>query len=109
MYNYTYFVLVGALCLAKHRKDKDRRLDDDFPTFKKYNRSLEYSCDNGPPAILEVTPNSSWPDIVYYNSFTHSNMGWKIHVVDNYNRSSVSAIQANIYLLLLFVFSRILF
>lgn len=33
---------------------------------------------------LEVTPNSSWPDTVYYNSFTHANVGWKIHVVDAY-------------------------
>lgn len=36
--------------------------------------------------MLEITPNSSWPDTVYYNSFTHANMGWKIHIVDTHLR-----------------------
>nr|CAD7202981.1 unnamed protein product [Timema douglasi] len=53
----------GPLCISKHN-DKDRRLDDDYPTFKKFNH------------------------VVYYNSFTHPNMGWKIHVVDSYARTS---------------------
>jgi len=50
-------------------------------------------CDNffaGDPAILEVTPNTTWPDVVYYNSFTHANMGWKIHIVDSYASGSRS-------------------
>uniref|UniRef100_A0A1B6DSH2 DOMON domain-containing protein n=3 Tax=Clastoptera arizonana TaxID=38151 RepID=A0A1B6DSH2_9HEMI len=72
----------GPLCLARH-KGVDRRLDDDFPTFRKFNQSLSFSCEEGEPAILEVSPNSSWPDTVYYNSYTHSNMGWKIHIVDS--------------------------
>jgi hypothetical protein len=33
-----------------------------------------------------VTPNVTWPDVVYYNSYTHPYMGWKINVVDNFNR-----------------------
>ncbi|KAF2883127.1 hypothetical protein ILUMI_23044 [Ignelater luminosus] len=77
----------GPLCLAKHKQDQDRRLDDDFPTFKKFNRSLEHTCEEGEPATLEITPNTTWPDIVYYNSFTQANMGWKIHIVDSYYRS----------------------
>ncbi|XP_044727087.1 protein Skeletor, isoforms B/C, partial [Chrysoperla carnea] len=81
----------GPLCLAKHRESKDRRLDDDFPTFQKYNRTLVWTCESGSPAMLEVTPNTSWPDVVYYNSFTHSNMGWKIHIVDSYTRSIASS------------------
>lgn len=78
----------GPLCLGKHPNVLDRRLDDRFPTFKKYNRSLHWSCETGDPAILEITPNSSWPDIVYYNSFTHANMGWKIHIVDSYTKKT---------------------
>ncbi|CAB0008451.1 unnamed protein product [Nesidiocoris tenuis] len=74
---------VGPLCLARHN-GVDRRLDDDFPTFRKFNKSLVVTCEQGEPAILEVTPNSTWPDIVYYNSYTHLNMGWKIHVVDTF-------------------------
>uniref|UniRef100_A0A8D8ZRQ2 Protein Skeletor, isoforms B/C n=1 Tax=Cacopsylla melanoneura TaxID=428564 RepID=A0A8D8ZRQ2_9HEMI len=75
---------VGPLCVAKHR-GVDRRLDDDFPSFVKFNKSLVYTCEKGDPTILEITPNSSWPDVVYYNSFTHTNMGWKLHIVDSFN------------------------
>nr|CAD7266950.1 unnamed protein product [Timema shepardi] len=113
----------GPLCISKHN-DKDRRLDDNYPTFKKFNRSLLYTCEEGEnnlntrhkklygskrrvavcldlskgggslggdAAILKVTPNTTWPDVVYYNSFTHPNMGWKIHVVDSYARTSTGA------------------
>ncbi|KAF7995188.1 hypothetical protein HCN44_004660 [Aphidius gifuensis] len=75
--------VVGPLCLSKH-DGRDRRLDDDFPTFKKFNNTLIHVCESGEGGNLEVTPNSSWPDTVYYNSFTHANVGWKIHVVDAY-------------------------
>lgn len=75
---------VGPLCLARHN-GVDRRLDDDFPNFRNFNKTLVVNCEPGEPAILEVTPNSTWPDIVYYNSYTHMNMGWKIHIVDTFN------------------------
>lgn len=78
----------GPLCLGRHPDTLDRRLDDRFQTFKKFNRSLNWVCEPGEPAELYITPNSSWPDIVYYNSFTHANMGWKIHIVDSYNKKS---------------------
>lgn len=81
----------GPLCLGRHPDTADRRLDDRFQTFKKFNRSLVWTCEQGDPAILEVTPNSSWPDVVYYNSFTHANMGWKIHIVDTYNKKANTA------------------
>lgn len=97
MLTLSYLLLfpAGPLCLAKHRPGKDRRLDDDFATFKKFNRSLQYSCENGDPASLEFTPNTSWPDVVYYNSFTQANMGWKIHIIDSFSstRSSGFSIQ----------------
>lgn len=78
----------GPLCLGRHPDALDRRLDDRFATFKKFNRSLHWTCEPGDPAILEITPNASWPDVVYYNSFTHANMGWKIHIVDSYSKKS---------------------
>ncbi|CAB3381569.1 Hypothetical predicted protein [Cloeon dipterum] len=77
----------GPLCLAQHSDARDRRLDDDFSDFKRFNRTLVYKCDEGDAASLEVTPNSSWPDVVYYNSFTHPNMGWKIHIIDSFAKS----------------------
>ncbi|CAG9766097.1 unnamed protein product [Ceutorhynchus assimilis] len=82
----------GSLCLSKYKDTQDRRLDDDFESFKYFNRSLEGSCEAGEPGRLEFTPNSSWPDVVYYNSFTQANMGWKIHIIDSFNqRTSNSA------------------
>lgn len=89
----------GPLCIGRHPADQDRRLDDNFATFKKYNRTLKYTCDSGDPAILVIKPNSSWPDTVYYNSFTHANMGWKIHIVDSYAiRSGANILQMKIFL-----------
>ncbi|CRK86870.1 CLUMA_CG000695, isoform A [Clunio marinus] len=78
----------GPLCISKYPPNQDRRLDDNFPTFRKFNRSLISDCGGTESAILEITPNSSWPDTVYYNSFTQRNMGWKIHIVDNYVKAS---------------------
>jgi hypothetical protein len=84
-------------------------LDDNFATFKKFNRTLRFSCENGDPAILEITPNSSWPDIVYYNSFTHANMGWKIHIVDSYVKSFAQrAVELSVNLRLLVTTSLLL-
>ncbi|XP_023248001.1 protein Skeletor, isoforms B/C isoform X1 [Copidosoma floridanum] len=92
---------VGPLCLSKHN-NRDRRLDDDFLTFKKFNRTLIYSCEPGEAGVLEVTPNSSWPDTVYYNSFTHANMGWKIHIVDYYSKNnSYNSLNSSFILMLL--------
>lgn len=94
----------GPLCIGRHPVDQDRRLDDNFSTFKKYNRTLKYSCDAGDPAILIIKPNSSWPDTVYYNSFTHANMGWKIHIVDSYAiRSSANILQMSMSLIVFLI------
>jgi hypothetical protein len=92
--------------LAKHKDLTDRRLDDDFPSFRKFNRSLVYTCEEGDPGVLEFTPNTSWPDVVYYNSFTQSNMGWKIHVIDSFSaaRSKGSALQINSYVVVSILF-----
>ncbi|KAK7603035.1 hypothetical protein V9T40_003034 [Parthenolecanium corni] len=77
-------IAAGPLCLAKH-KGVDQRMDDIYPTFAKFNRTLTYSCEAGEPSVLDIAPNSSWPDIVYYNSYTRGNTGWKIHVIDSFN------------------------
>lgn len=89
------FLTAGPLCLSKHRDNQDRRLDDNFPSFKKFNRTLITTCEQGDPGILEITPNTSWPDTVYYNSFTQANMGWKIHIVDNFVRSKGNQLEMN--------------
>lgn len=85
-------IAAGPLCISKYPEGYDRRLDDTWMSFKKWNRTLVSECDAGDPAYLEITPNSSWPDTVYYNSFTHANMGWKIHIVDSYGQAARSYI-----------------
>lgn len=81
----------GPLCIAKYAPGQDRRLDDNFATFRKFNRSLISECDGVDGTLLEITPNSSWPDTVYYNSFTQRNMGWKIHIVDSYVKAGFNS------------------
>ena len=73
----------GRLCLWRHEMT-DRRADSSFETFEKYRNKLKMRCENGSePAILQVTPNSSWPDVVYYHSYVQPSMGSRIHIVDN--------------------------
>lgn len=83
--------VAGPLCVSKYPPGLDRRLDDNFPTFRKFNRSLISECDGAGVPILEITPNSSWPDVVYYNSFTQRNMGWRIYIVDNYVKAGFNS------------------
>ena len=49
--------LTGLVCF---------RLDDNFQTFERFRNSLMLNCDEGDAGILEVTPNITWPDVVYY-------------------------------------------
>ncbi|XP_037091672.1 protein Skeletor, isoforms B/C-like [Pollicipes pollicipes] len=73
----------GRLCVWKHQETGDRRLDDDFSDFKGFRNSLLLHCDKeGEPAVLEVTPNNTWPATVFYHSYTRPNMGWQLHIVD---------------------------
>lgn len=73
----------GRLCEWRHPSNVDRRRDADVPTFPEYRNALDLQCDKeGDPRTLNVFPNKSWPAIVYYNSWTGFNMGWKIHILD---------------------------
>ena len=105
-FHFPLVFAAGPLCLAKHKDMMDRRLDDDFPSFRKFNRSLVTTCEEGDPGILEFTPNTSWPDTVYYNSFPQPNMGWKIHVIDSFSLrgSGDENLKFNYFLLVLAVF-----
>lgn len=72
----------GRLCRWKHKTGGDRRLDDDFPDFKRYRNSLTLACVEGSAAVMEVTPNSTWPPIVWYHSYSRPHMGWQLRIVD---------------------------
>ncbi|GAB6018408.1 hypothetical protein CHUAL_000123 [Chamberlinius hualienensis] len=70
---------VGKLCWWKN-ESLDLRRSDSFPTFSRFRNNLQLFCEEGEPATLSWYPNSSTPDIVYYQSFRQSNMGWRIIV-----------------------------
>merc|ERR1719347_1330676 len=75
----------GKLCLWKHPQGGDRRRDDEFNSFERFRNNLDLRCeDEGEAALLSVTPNYTWPDTVYYHSYTTPFMGWKIHIVDSF-------------------------
>lgn len=50
-----------------------------------------FLCCTGKAAVLEFTPNKSWPDIAYYNSWTAPNMGWRLHILDEVNTEMILA------------------
>lgn len=83
--------------IGSRRKYFDKRRADTnrFQTFVQYRNVLEYQCEPGNAALLQWTPNASTPDIVYYQSYTHANMGNKIVVVDDFLATSYSAIITN--------------
>ena len=92
---------IGRLCTWNHPDTADRRLDYTFETFERFRNSLRLECaKEGTAAVLTVTPNITWPDVVYYNSYTHPYMGWRINIVDDFNRrfpSSASLITVTVY------------
>ena len=83
-----YYILIsGRLCTWTHPDTADRRLDYSFETFERFRNSLRLECaKEGTAAVLTVTPNITWPDVVYYNSYTHPYMGWRINIVDDFNQ-----------------------
>ncbi|KAI2795561.1 hypothetical protein BLOT_016681, partial [Blomia tropicalis] len=64
--------------------DKRRADTNRYQNFIQYRNALDYQCEPGNAALLQWTPNASTPDIVYYQSYTHPNMGNKIIVLDDF-------------------------
>ncbi|CAL4081060.1 unnamed protein product, partial [Meganyctiphanes norvegica] len=79
----------GRLCIWQHNTTSDRRKDIEYPTFERYRNSLELDCGDGDAAVLEFTPNKTWPDTAYYNSWTGAKMGWKLHILDEVNTEEI--------------------
>ncbi|XP_053202409.1 protein Skeletor, isoforms B/C-like [Panonychus citri] len=75
----------GRLCLWDYPNSMDARKSDNFHTFIQFRNKLNYTCETGSGGLLQWTPNSSTPDVVYYQSFTQRNMGGKIFVLDDFS------------------------
>ncbi|XP_003739573.1 protein Skeletor, isoforms B/C [Galendromus occidentalis] len=78
---------VGRLCAWVYNSTEPRQADG-FPTFPKYRNQLRLDCDDRATATLQWTPNTSTPDVVYYQSYTTSNMGGKIYLLDEFSAGS---------------------
>ncbi|XP_022237923.1 protein Skeletor, isoforms B/C-like [Limulus polyphemus] len=74
---------VGRLCEWKH---KTVDMAAESSTFMDYKQTLNIFCDSGEPGEFIWTPDKNTPDLVYYQCYTHKNLGWKIHVTGNSDR-----------------------
>ena len=61
-------VATGRLC---EWKEDPAEPADKFSSFGAYQRSLNLQCQEGQPGIIQWTPDSRTPDLVYYQCFTH--------------------------------------
>ncbi|XP_051157784.1 protein Skeletor, isoforms B/C isoform X2 [Leptopilina boulardi] len=69
----------GRYCEWIHKSvDKSSEIDN----FDEFFKTLKLDCQPGQPAKLEWTVAQDTPNLVYYQCFTHNNLGWKIHVVN---------------------------
>ncbi|XP_075210705.1 protein Skeletor, isoforms B/C [Lycorma delicatula] len=76
---YPYPTAAGRYCEWEHRTiDKSAETE----TFEDYFQTLQLNCEEGKAAILNWTVAPETPDELYYQCYTHNNLGWKIHVVD---------------------------
>ncbi|KAJ0170675.1 hypothetical protein K1T71_013447 [Dendrolimus kikuchii] len=76
---YPYPTALGRYCEWVHQSiDKSATSE----TFEDYMKTLQLECSPGEPGILNWTVAHETPDLLYYQCYTHNNLGWKIHVVD---------------------------
>ncbi|XP_058057162.1 protein Skeletor, isoforms B/C [Anopheles bellator] len=86
---YAVPTAAGRYCEWKHKTiDKSTEI----ATFDEYMKTLQLVCDdpNGQPSYLNWTVVDETPDLVYYQCFTHRNLGWKIRVVNPGETSKIS-------------------
>ncbi|XP_052749030.1 protein Skeletor, isoforms B/C [Galleria mellonella] len=76
---YPYPTAVGRYCEWTHKTTDQAAVSE---TFEDYMKTLQLECNSGEPAVLNWTVAHETPDLVYYQCYTHNNLGWKIHVVD---------------------------
>jgi hypothetical protein len=67
----------GHYCELKHRTVD---VADKVKSVSEYKKTLREECEPGEPAIFKWTPDDSTPNTVYYQCYTHRNLGWKILV-----------------------------
>ncbi|XP_072384339.1 protein Skeletor, isoforms B/C [Diabrotica undecimpunctata] len=76
---YAYPSVAGRYCEWTH-KGIDKSAESE--TFEEFTKTLRLECDIGEPAYLNWTVPMDAPDLLYYQCYTHNNLGWKIHIVE---------------------------
>ncbi|XP_021961187.1 protein Skeletor, isoforms B/C [Folsomia candida] len=71
---------LGKLCRWVETKTESPNA---FASYAAYQRTLSLDCAKGHSGILSFTPDKRTPNLVYYQSFSRPNMGWKIHITDH--------------------------
>jgi len=72
----------GRRCLWAQKNPNDD--PDKYENFADYRHTLKLICDEqSTSAIFQFTPTKEMPDVIYFQSYSNYNMGWKIHVVDD--------------------------
>ncbi|XP_014230471.1 protein Skeletor, isoforms B/C isoform X2 [Trichogramma pretiosum] len=77
--NYPYPTAAGRYCEYKHRRTDQSAKSE---TFEEFFATLRLECEEGEPATIVWHVDEDTPDLVYYQCYTHKNLGWKINVVD---------------------------
>ncbi|KAG5897115.1 hypothetical protein JTB14_014102 [Gonioctena quinquepunctata] len=76
---YPYPTAAGRYCEWAHKSiDKS----NESVTFVEFMDTLRLECDQGEPASFNWTVPMETPDLLYYQCYTHNNLGWKIHIVE---------------------------
>ncbi|KAK4875132.1 hypothetical protein RN001_011554 [Aquatica leii] len=76
---YAYPTATGRYCEWVHRSiDKSAEKE----TFQEFFETLRLDCEPGAPGVLNWTVPMDAPDLLYYQCYTHTNLGWKINVVN---------------------------
>ncbi|XP_006621100.1 protein Skeletor, isoforms B/C isoform X2 [Apis dorsata] len=86
---YPYPTAAGRYCEWVH---KTVDMSADMETFENFFETLRLECDKGEPAKLVWTVTEDTPDLVYYQCYTHNNLGWKIHVVNSAHTAVLSMV-----------------
>lgn len=79
----------GRYCEWKH---KTVDVAEMVNSVDEYRRHLYLDCEDGDYGSFTWTPDERTPSVVYYQCWTHRNLGWKIIVTSSSTRISVSSV-----------------
>lgn len=83
----------GRLCAWQVNTSSPQNYEEKID-FLEYQKSLSLKCDEtSEPGSFTWTVDQSTPDNLYYQCFTHRNLGWKIRVVDSCDHLTSASMQ----------------